>query len=76
MLELYNDRLQDLFVSPAGEAHAQPPSHGLVRRWRSRGTERGLCSPKEQRQKRPPVPRSSTLCSCRPAPTDTSLPPR
>lgn len=43
--------------------------------WRSRGTERGLCLPKEQRQKRLPVPRSSTLCSSRPAQTDTSLPP-
>lgn len=43
--------------------------------WRSRGTERELCSPKEQRQKRLPVPRSSTLCSSRPAQTDTSLPP-
>lgn len=27
MMEWYNDRLQDLFVSLAGEAHAQTKSH-------------------------------------------------
>ncbi|KAF3851088.1 hypothetical protein F7725_012860 [Dissostichus mawsoni] len=75
MLELYNDRLQDLFVSPAGEAHAQPPSHGLVRRVEIKRNRKGVVFAQGAETKRPPVPRSSTLCSCRPAPTDTSLPP-
>lgn len=43
--------------------------------WRSKGTERGLSSLKEQRQRRLPVPRNSSLCSSRPATADTSLPP-
>lgn len=42
MLELYNDRLQDLFVSPAGEAHAQPPSHGQVRRVEIKRNRKGV----------------------------------
>lgn len=36
MMEWYNDRLQDLFVSLVGEAHAQTKSHdqaGWVGRW-------------------------------------------
>ncbi|XP_062418163.1 uncharacterized protein si:dkey-96l17.6 [Pungitius pungitius] len=32
MLQLHSDRLRDLFVSPAGEAQAQPRSHSPARR--------------------------------------------
>uniref|UniRef100_UPI0037E720A1 uncharacterized protein n=1 Tax=Semicossyphus pulcher TaxID=241346 RepID=UPI0037E720A1 len=42
MLELYNDRLQDLFVSPAGEAHAQPPSHSQARRVEIKRNRKGV----------------------------------
>ncbi|XP_030000083.1 putative LOC110439812 homolog [Sphaeramia orbicularis] len=42
MLELYNDRLQDLFVSLAGEAHAQPQSHGQVRRVEIKRNRKGV----------------------------------
>ncbi|XP_074525823.1 putative LOC110439812 homolog [Halichoeres trimaculatus] len=42
MLELYNDRLQDLFVSPAGEAHAQPQSHGQARRVEIKRNRKGV----------------------------------
>lgn len=42
MLELYNDRLQDLFVSPAGEAQAQPPSHGQARRVEIKRNRKGV----------------------------------
>lgn len=43
MLELYNDRLQDLFVSQAGEAHhAQPQSHGQVRRVEIKKNRKGV----------------------------------
>ncbi|KAM8760480.1 putative LOC110439812 homolog [Acanthopagrus schlegelii] len=42
MLELYNDRLQDLFVSPAGEAHAQSQSHGVSKRVEIKRTRKGV----------------------------------
>uniref|UniRef100_A0A671W4L5 Si:dkey-96l17.6 n=1 Tax=Sparus aurata TaxID=8175 RepID=A0A671W4L5_SPAAU len=42
MLELYNDRLQDLFASPAGEAHAQSQSHGPSRRVEIKRTRKGV----------------------------------
>lgn len=42
MLELYNDRLQDLFVSPAGEAHAQPQSHAQARRVEIKRNRKGV----------------------------------
>lgn len=42
MLELYNDRLQDPFVSPAGEAHAQPQSHGQARRVEIKRNRKGV----------------------------------
>ncbi|XP_060895028.1 uncharacterized protein LOC132974770 [Labrus mixtus] len=42
MLELYNDRLQDLFVSPAGEAHAQAQSHGQARRVEIKRNKKGV----------------------------------
>lgn len=42
MLELYNNRLQDLFVSLAGEAHAQPQSHGQVRRVEIKRNRKGV----------------------------------
>ncbi|KAK2837522.1 hypothetical protein Q5P01_014734 [Channa striata] len=42
MLELYNDRLQDLFVSQAGEAHAQPQSHGQARRVEIKRNRKGV----------------------------------
>lgn len=42
MLELYNDRLQDLFVSPGGEAHAQSQSHGPSRRVEIKRTRKGV----------------------------------
>nr|XP_046242842.1 kinesin-like protein KIN-14E [Scatophagus argus] len=42
MLELYNDRLQDLFVSPAGETHAQPQSHGQARRVEIKRNRKGV----------------------------------
>ncbi|XP_070819945.1 uncharacterized protein [Chaetodon trifascialis] len=42
MLELYNDRLQDLFVSLAGEAHAQPQSHGQARRVEIKRNRKGV----------------------------------
>ncbi|XP_042277167.1 kinesin-like protein KIN-14E [Thunnus maccoyii] len=42
MLELYNDRLQDLFVSLAGEAHAQPQSHGQTRRVEIKRNRKGV----------------------------------
>lgn len=42
MLELYNDRLQDLFVSLAGETHAQPQSHGQARRVEIKRNRKGV----------------------------------
>ncbi|XP_044053142.1 kinesin-like protein KIN-14I isoform X2 [Siniperca chuatsi] len=42
MLELYNDRLQDLFVSLAGEAHPQPQSHGQARRVEIKRNRKGV----------------------------------
>lgn len=42
MLELYNDMLQDLFVSLAGEAHAQPQSHGQARRVEIKRNRKGV----------------------------------
>lgn len=42
MLELYNDRLQDLFVSLAGEAHAQPQSHGQARQVEIKRNRKGV----------------------------------
>ncbi|XP_062237843.1 uncharacterized protein si:dkey-96l17.6 [Platichthys flesus] len=42
MLELYNDRLQDLFVSLAGEAHALPQSHGQARRVEIKRNRKGV----------------------------------
>ncbi|XP_034548401.1 kinesin-like protein KIN-14I [Notolabrus celidotus] len=42
MLELYNDRLQDLFVSPAGEAHAQSQSHCQTRRVEIKRNRKGV----------------------------------
>uniref|UniRef100_A0A3B4XRC1 Kinesin-like protein n=1 Tax=Seriola lalandi dorsalis TaxID=1841481 RepID=A0A3B4XRC1_SERLL len=42
MLELYNDKLQDLFVSLAGEAHAQPQSHGQARRVEIKRNRKGV----------------------------------
>uniref|UniRef100_A0A3Q1CC97 Kinesin-like protein n=1 Tax=Amphiprion ocellaris TaxID=80972 RepID=A0A3Q1CC97_AMPOC len=42
MLELYNDRLQDLFVSQAGEAHAQTQSHGQARRVEIKRNRKGV----------------------------------
>ncbi|XP_056135934.1 uncharacterized protein si:dkey-96l17.6 [Lampris incognitus] len=42
MLELYNDRLQDLFVSLAGEAHAQVQSHGPPRRVEIKRNRKGV----------------------------------
>ncbi|XP_068167604.1 uncharacterized protein si:dkey-96l17.6 [Antennarius striatus] len=42
MLELYNDRLQDLFVGLAGESHSQPQSHGQARRVEIKRNRNGL----------------------------------
>ncbi|XP_071387506.1 uncharacterized protein [Centroberyx affinis] len=42
MLELYNDKLQDLFVSPAGEAHAQAQSHSQPRRVEIKRNRKGV----------------------------------
>lgn len=42
MLELYNDKLQDLFVSVAGEAYAQPQSHGQARRVEIKRNRKGV----------------------------------
>ncbi|XP_031705228.1 putative LOC110439812 homolog [Anarrhichthys ocellatus] len=42
MLELYSDRLQDLFVSTAGEAQAQPQSHGQARRVEIKRNRKGV----------------------------------
>ncbi|XP_047448267.1 kinesin-like protein KIN-14E [Mugil cephalus] len=42
MLELYNDKLQDLFVSQVGEAHAQPQSHGQARRVEIKRNRKGV----------------------------------
>lgn len=42
MLELYNDKLQDLFVSLAGEAHGQPQSHGQARRVEIKRNRKGV----------------------------------
>ncbi|XP_029019397.1 uncharacterized protein si:dkey-96l17.6 [Betta splendens] len=42
MLELYNDRLQDLLVSPAGEASARPHSHGQARRVEIKRNRKGV----------------------------------
>ncbi|KAM3611456.1 uncharacterized protein V6R79_018819 [Siganus canaliculatus] len=42
MLELYNDRLQDLFVSLAGEAHAQSQSHVQARRVEIKRNRKGV----------------------------------
>ncbi|XP_028269721.1 putative LOC110439812 homolog [Parambassis ranga] len=42
MLELYNDRLQDLFVSQSGEAHAQPQSHGQAKRVEIKRNRKGV----------------------------------
>ncbi|CAJ1067961.1 kinesin-like protein KIN-14I [Xyrichtys novacula] len=42
MLELYNDRLQDLFVSQAGEAHVQPQSHSQARRVEIKRNRKGV----------------------------------
>ncbi|TKS79083.1 Kinesin-like protein KIFC3 [Collichthys lucidus] len=42
MLELYNDKLQDLFVSLPGEAHAQPQSHGQARRVEIKRNRKGV----------------------------------
>lgn len=42
MLELYNDRLQDLLVSQAGEAHAQTQPHGPARRVEIKRNRKGV----------------------------------
>uniref|UniRef100_A0A3Q2Q9T9 Kinesin-like protein n=1 Tax=Fundulus heteroclitus TaxID=8078 RepID=A0A3Q2Q9T9_FUNHE len=42
MLELYNDRLQDLFVSQAGEAHAQTQPHSPTRRVEIKRNRKGV----------------------------------
>ncbi|KAM7416207.1 hypothetical protein PAMA_018331 [Pampus argenteus] len=42
MLELYNDTLQDLFVSLAGESHAQPQTHGQARRVEIKRNRKGV----------------------------------
>ncbi|XP_029960331.1 putative LOC110439812 homolog [Salarias fasciatus] len=42
MLELYNDRLQDLFVSQAGEAHAQTQTHSPARRVEIKRNRKGV----------------------------------
>ncbi|XP_015242871.1 PREDICTED: kinesin-like calmodulin-binding protein isoform X3 [Cyprinodon variegatus] len=42
MLELYNDRLQDLFVSQTGEAHAQTQPHGPTRRVEIKRNRKGV----------------------------------
>ncbi|TMS03775.1 Kinesin-like protein KIN-14E [Larimichthys crocea] len=42
MLELYNDKLQDLFVSLPGEAHAQSQSHGQARRVEIKRNRKGV----------------------------------
>ncbi|XP_050930844.1 uncharacterized protein si:dkey-96l17.6 [Lates calcarifer] len=42
MLELYNDRLQDLFVSLPGEAHTQSQSHGHARRVEIKRNRKGV----------------------------------
>lgn len=42
MLELYNDKLQDLFVSLAGEASAQSHSHGQARRVEIKRNRKGV----------------------------------
>ncbi|MED6238983.1 hypothetical protein ATANTOWER_000251 [Ataeniobius toweri] len=42
MLELYNDRLQDLFVSQAGEAHSQTQSHGPTKRVEIKRNRKGV----------------------------------
>lgn len=42
MLELYNDRLQDLFASQAGEAHGHTQSHGQARRVEIKRNRKGV----------------------------------
>ncbi|XP_069555833.1 uncharacterized protein [Brachyistius frenatus] len=42
MLELYNDKLQDLFVGQAGEAHAQTQAHGQARRVEIKRNRKGV----------------------------------
>jgi len=42
MLELYNDRLQDLFVSQAGEAHAQTQPNSQARRVEIKRNRKGV----------------------------------
>nr|XP_013765335.1 PREDICTED: kinesin-like calmodulin-binding protein [Pundamilia nyererei] len=42
MLELYNDRLQDLFASQAGEAHVHTQSHGQARRVEIKRNRKGV----------------------------------
>ncbi|XP_013867503.1 putative LOC110439812 homolog [Austrofundulus limnaeus] len=42
MLELYNDRLQDLLVSQAGEASAQTQAHGPARRVEIKRNRKGV----------------------------------
>ncbi|XP_027889156.1 putative LOC110439812 homolog isoform X1 [Xiphophorus couchianus] len=42
MLELYNDSLQDLFVSQAGEVHAQTQPHGPTRRVEIKRNRKGV----------------------------------
>lgn len=42
MLELYNDRLQDLFVSLTGEACSQPQSHGQAKRVEIKRNRKGV----------------------------------
>lgn len=81
MLALYSDGLRDPFVSPAGEAQAQPQSHSPARRVEIKRSRRGaVFGQGAETKKGPPLPRSFALCSSRPAPTGlrqqkTSLPP-
>lgn len=42
MLELYNDRLQDLLVSQAGEANTQTRAHGPARRVEIKRNRKGV----------------------------------
>ena len=42
MLELYNDRLQDLLVSQSGEAQAQTQPHGQAKRVEIKRNRKGV----------------------------------
>lgn len=42
MLELYNDKLQDLFVSLGGEAYAQPQSRSQAKRVEIKRNRKGV----------------------------------